>query len=201
MRPTTPKPESLAVEARRAPALATLRRRVTEERSRGTEERGTEEQRNRGTEERITKTVPSGAVVPCSAPPFSKSCSTGTRARGHAYERKVGKFLRRACDAAGWKLWDHQWFEYKNKEEKEEKVCHFQPDFIIERPGQDGILIEVKLTYIDTKEQLNKYLKFLGIFGINCFPVTIVRNLVPGIPEYINNFNEIKPNSVLHLWM
>ena len=50
---TAPKPESLAVEARRAPALATLRRRVTEERSRGTEERGaeergTEEQRNRG---------------------------------------------------------------------------------------------------------------------------------------------------------
>ena len=195
MLPTT-KPESLAVEARRAPALATLRRRVTEERGRGTEERGTEE--------RIIKTVPAGAVVPCSAPPFSKSCSTGTRARGFAYERKVGKFLRRACDAAGWKLWDHQWFEYKNKEEKEEKeekVCHFQPDFIIERPGQDGILIEVKLTYIDTKEQLNKYLKFLGIFGINCFPVTIVRNLVPGIPEYINNFNEIKPNSVLHLWM
>ena len=195
MLPTT-KPESLAVEARRAPALAALRLRVTGERG-----RGIEEQRNRGTEERITKIVPSGAVVPCSAPPFSKSCSTGTRARGLAYERKVGKFLRRACDAAGWKLWDHQWFEYKNKEEKEEKVCHFQPDFIIERPGQDGILIEVKLTYIDTKEQLNKYLKFLGIFGINCFPVTIVRNLVPGIPEYINNFNEIKPNSVLHLWM
>ena len=192
---TTPKPEKLAVEARRAPALAALRRRVTEERGRGTEERGTEE--------RIAKTVPSGVVVPCPAPPFSKSCSTGTRARGHTYERKVGKFLRRACDAAGWKLWDHQWFEYKKAEkaEKAEKVYHFQPDFIIERPGQEGILVEVKLTYVDTKEQLNKYLNYLGIFGINCFPVTIVRNLVPGIPEYINNFNEIKPNSVLHLWM
>lgn len=170
---------NLEIEMRRAPALAALRARQRP---------------------LVTEAVQTEAVVTCSSP-FVSSWAGGTKARGLAYEKKVGKFLRRACDAAGWKLWDHQWFEYKNKEGKEEKVCHFQPDFIIERPGQDGILIEVKLTYIDTKEQLNKYLKFLGIFGINCFPVTIVRNLVPGIPEYINNFNEIKPNSVLHLWM
>lgn len=161
---------ALEIESRRAPALAALRARIQQP--------------------SVTETV-----VPCLSP-FAPGSVTGTKAQGRAYEKKVGKFLRRACDEAGWRLWDHQWFEYKGKE-----VKYFQPDFVIEREGQEGILIEVKLTYVDTSKQLNKYLEYLRLFGLNCFPITIVRNLVPVMPEYMNDFSKVTANSVLHLWI
>lgn len=163
---------NLEIEMRRAPALAALRARQRP---------------------LLTEAVKTEAVVTCSSP-FVSSRAGGTKARGLAYEKKVGKFLRRVCDEADWRLWDHQWFKYKDTK-------YFQPDFVIERPGQDGILIEVKLTYVDTSIQLNKYLEYLNLFGLYCFPVTIVRNLIPIMPAYIDDFSKIEANSVLHLWM
>lgn len=121
----------------------------------------------------------------------------GTKARGYAFERKVGKILEKLCEESGWKLWDHQWFTYTCGNE----VKYFQPDFIIERPGEDGIIVEVKLTYVDTNLQLDKYLKYLRIFGIVCFPITIVRNLTPSVTKVVDDFSKITPNSVLHLWI
>lgn len=126
--------------------------------------------------------------------PFPAQKNSGTRAKGIAYEKKVGKWVQKTFP---YKVWDHQWFEYKNGT----TIRYFQPDFIIERPGEQGILIEVKLTYVDTSMQLNKYLKYLSIFGISCFPLTIVKNLVPTMPAFVSDFNEIKPNSILHLWL
>lgn len=128
-------------------------------------------------------------------PPFSSSRADGTRARGLTYERKVGKYLAGLCAREGWKLWDHQWFIYRNKDD----TCYFQPDFIVERPSEP-LLIEVKLTYVDTSYQLKKYLEYLRLFGLDCIPLTIVRNLTPGTSP-ITEFSQIKPNAVLHLWV
>ena len=94
-------------------------------------------------------------------------------------------------------LHDHQWFEYT----KGDKVKLFQPDFIIERPNDVGIVIEVKLTYVDTSLQLNMYVEYLKIFGLICIPLTIVKNLTPGAPSAIHEFAAITPGGVYHLWV
>lgn len=160
-------------EARRAPALAALRQRCA--------------------------TLPLAAtpptVTPC-PPPFAPGSLAGSRARGRSYERKVGKILAAHCTKAGWKLWDHQWFLYKD----DSGVKYFQPDFIIEREN-DNVLIEVKLTFVDTNAQVNKYLHYLKIFGLDCFPVIIVRHLTPAASFIITDFDKIAPNTVLHLWI
>jgi hypothetical protein len=191
----------LASESRRAPALAALRARV--------------EQGNSGTGafKEAPKEAPKGAsslqghnvaaqgsfasptVTQCNAP-FINAPAKGSCARGLAYERKVGRALKAYCTQEKLKLWDHQWFVYKNGGE----IKYFQPDFIIERKD-NAVLIEVKLTFVDTTLQVNKYLEYLKLFGLDCFPVTIVRHLTPLTPAIITEFNEMAPNTVLHLWI
>lgn len=166
---------SLDSEARRAPALAALR------------------QRHAAATPPVAATPPSVSL--CS-PPFASTSLSGSRARGLTYERKVGKVLAAHCAKAGWKLWDHQWFAYKD----ELGVKYFQPDFIIERET-DNVLVEVKLTLVDTSVQINKYLHYLKIFGLDCFPLVIVRNLTPAASLIITDFDKITPNAVLHLWI
>lgn len=166
--------EKLALESRRAPALAALRARFAEQ---------------------TTPPLPRETVC-LSTSPFASNRLTGTKARGLAYERKVGKFLKTHCDKMGWELLDHQWFVYSNGIEAK----YFQPDFVISRPGQDGLLVEVKLTYVDTTAQIQRYLNYLSIFGLSCVPLTIVRNLTPGA-QFVDSFDKILPNSVLHLWL
>lgn len=128
--------------------------------------------------------------------PFPPNPVKGTRARGQVYEKKVGKFLKNICATNSWQLWDHQWFKYSDGMQS----CYFQPDFIIERPGEN-LLIEVKLTYVDTQQQIQKYLKYLKVLGLNCIPVIVVRNLTPTTPSFVDSFNKIHSNSVLHLWL
>lgn len=164
-----------ASEARRAPALAALRQRHAAATS--------------------PTAAASPSVVPC-PPPFAPVPPSGSRARGLAYERKVGKLLAIHCAKAGWRLWDHQWFVYKD----DLGIKHFQPDFIIERET-DNVLVEVKLTFVDTTAQINKYLHYLKIFGLDCFPIVIVRNLTPTAPAVVTDFDKITPNVVLHLWI
>lgn len=164
-----------ASEARRAPALAALRQRYA------------------ATTLSVATTSPS--VTPC-PPPFVPTPLNGSRARGLTYERKVGKLLAAHCAKVGWKLWDHQWFAYKDNS----GVKHFQPDFIIERKT-DNVLVEVKLTLVDTSAQINKYLHYLKIFGLDCFPLVIVRNLTPAASLIITDFDKITPNVILHLWI
>lgn len=168
---------SLASEARRAPALATLR------------------QRHAATAATLLTAATSPSVTPC-LPPFAPTEKSRSQARGLAYERKVGELLTTYCDKAGWKLWDHQWFAYKD----DSGVKHFQPDFIIERET-DNVLVEVKLTLVDTSAQIDKYLHYLKIFGLDCFPLVIVRNLTPAASLIITDFDKITPNAVLHLWI
>lgn len=134
-------------------------------------------------------------VTPVSRPEWA---TPGDR-RGYAYEKKVGKILKSICDERGWVLWDHQWFLYSAAGTTQ----YFQPDFIIERPKDLGIIVEVKLTYVDTAEQLNKYLKYLKFFGLVCFPVTVVRHLTPAVEKtlVVDDFIEVKSNSIWHLWV
>lgn len=183
--PATAAQSRRAEESRRAPALAALRQRWNG----GTENNKIIEQKSNKIIEQVCPTSPPGWA--------QKRTTIGTKARGYAFEKKVGKLLTKWCEESGWKLWDHQWFVYTRNEE----IKYFQPDFIIERPGKEGIVIEVKLTYVDTSLQLNKYLRYLSIFGITCFPTTIVRNLTPSAIKVIDDFNKISPNSVLHLWI
>lgn len=167
---------SLASEVRRAPALAALRQRNA-----------------------AAATPPAAAtfpsVSPC-PPPFAPTGKSRSQACGLAYERKVGKLLTTHCNKVGWKLWDHQWFAYKD----DSGVKYFQPDFIIERET-DNVLVEVKLTLVDTSAQVNKYLHYLKIFGLDCFPLVIVRHLTPAASLIITDFDKITPNAVLHLWI
>jgi hypothetical protein len=170
----------LASESRRAPALAALRARAAT---------------------RPPKEASSSQLInqPCVAlcdPPFINAPTKGSCARGLTYERKVGRALKAYCTQEEWKLWDHQWFVYKNGDE----IKYFQPDFIVERKN-DAVLIEVKLTFVDTTIQVNKYLEYLKLFGLDCFPVTIVRHLTPLAPVIVTEFNEMAPNTVLHLWI
>lgn len=173
----------LQAEARRAPALAALRAKAAT--------------RPPGLERSLTQPseVEQSLVALC-PPPFTNQPAKGSCARGLAYERKVGRVLKTLCIKEGWKLWDHQWFVYKNGNE----IKYFQPDFIIERK-EDTVLLEVKLTFVDTTLQTNRYLEYLKLFGLNCFPVTIVRHLTPFTPAIITEFSEMTPNAVLHLWL
>lgn len=137
-------------------------------------------------------------VILSSPPAWAKANMTGTRAQGRAYENKVGEFLHARCKEHNWKLWDHQWFVFS----AEGKRTYFQPDFIIEKKS-GNLLIETKLTYLDTTEQINRYLYFLDLFGLTCSPVTIVKNLTPFIPKdrLVRQFSDITHNSVFHLWL
>lgn len=139
-------------------------------------------------------------VVPCSAPAWvGKQRLIGTKSQGRAYEKKVGKVLKALCDSNGWIFWDHQWFVYTKPDQRN----YFQPDFILEQPGGKGFVIEAKLTYVDTTEQLAKYQNYLEIFGLTCTPVTAVRNLTPLAPRelIISDFVSVFPGAVWHLWV
>ena len=139
-------------------------------------------------------------VTPSPPPAWAgKQKLFGTKSQGRAYEKKVGKVLKTLCDSNGWILWDHQWFVYTAAGQRN----YFQPDFIVEQPGGKGLVVEAKLTYVDTTEQLTKYQNYLEIFGLTCTPVTAVRNLTPLVPRelIISEFASIFPGAVWHLWV
>lgn len=127
-----------------------------------------------------------------------KGTLTGAKARGSTYEKKVGKVLDKICSRAGWNLLDHQWFVHICGKD----VKYFQPDFVVERPG-GGVLIEVKLTYVDASLQINKYLEYLKLFGLDCFPVTVVRHLTSKVKRdlIVDDFDKVQAGAIWHLWV
>ena len=132
-------------------------------------------------------------------PPFPSQRETGSRARGLSYERQVGKELQKICANNGWTLWDHQWFLYECGTERK----YFQPDFVIEQAGGQGIVAEVKLTHVDATAQLKRYISYLKVFGLDCIPLTIVRHLTPLTQTelIIDDFNKSYANAVWHLYI
>jgi hypothetical protein len=159
----------LAIETRRAPALAELRARFEQQ-------------------EQVVR----------AAPPFQYEPAKGSKLKGLQYERRVGRILAGICKESNWILWEHQWFKYSCNG----KSFYFQPDFIIEKSDKEGIIAEVKLTHVDTREQREKYMRCLKLFGLNCFSITIVRNLTPSVAAnlIVDEFSKIQPDSVWHLW-
>ena len=129
----------------------------------------------------------------------AKGTLTGAKARGSTYEKKVGKVLDKVCSRAGWNLLDHQWFVYICGKE----VKYFQPDFVVEQKNETGVLIEVKLTYVDASLQINKYLEYLRLFGLDCFPVTVVRHLTSKVKRdlIVDDFDKVQAGAIWHLWM
>jgi hypothetical protein len=129
---------------------------------------------------------------------LSQRALTGSKSRGSSYEKKVGKVLDKICSRAGWNLLDHQWFVYICGKE----VKYFQPDFVVERPA-GGVLIEVKLTYVDASLQINKYLEYLKLFGLDCFPVMVVRHLTSKVKKdlIVDDFDKVQSGVIWHLWV
>lgn len=176
-------PALLDSEARRAPALANLRCKFNS--------------LNADT------TAKPGYVITADTPEWAKKRKVhGTKAAGVCYEKRVGKYLSLLCSKHNWELWDHQWFAYINENE----IRYFQPDFVISRPNECGIVVEVKLTYVDATAQLQKYVEYLKLWeeegeniNFSCFPVTVTYNLTPNTPSIITEFSEVVHGAVLHL--
>jgi hypothetical protein len=115
-----------------------------------------------------------------------------TRRRGLAYERRVGKWLQAQADSLGWTLHDHRWFQHNGR--------WLQPDFVLESPSGSLILVECKLTWLDCREQMQKYLRALEELGLSVVPLLACRNLTPSAPAPIQ-FEDANAWDVIHLWL
>ena len=89
--------------------------------------------------------------------------TNGTRARGGAYERKVGRWLVGQSESLGWHLHDHPWLYVGDT------VC--QPDFLLTSPSGCIILIEVKLTECDCTVQIAKYRRALASHQVTALQI------------------------------
>lgn len=135
--------------------------------------------------------------VPLKVPPpawANHAGARGSRGAGYTYERKVEQRLAALAADLGWELWAHQWFQCGGQ--------LAQPDFILRSPSC-ALVIETKLTYVETRTQLTKYVNWLALMSIPAVPLTICRNLTPEVPQdiLVYDLDSIFPYSVLHWWM
>jgi hypothetical protein len=126
-------------------------------------------------------------------PPFPKKRLTGTKALGITYEKRVGKVLLERARSLGWGFRDHPWLLTRSG-------CWLQPDFLLEAPA-GGLLFEVKLTYVQAGwEQLARYKKAIWeTVGLETVPVLVCKNLAPGTPKPVEEFEDVKGGSLWHL--
>ncbi len=122
---------------------------------------------------------------PPSHPPRFRS---GTRARGAAYENRVGLWLARQAVELGWLLHNHPWLACGNR------VC--QPDFLLVSPSNCIILVEVKLIQCDCSGQIAKYKQALAGFSVTS--LQIVRRLVS--PSTVDSLESTIDGGVMLLW-
>ena len=126
--------------------------------------------------------------------PFPKTVLRGTKARGRAYENKVGKFLAREAEGLGAIIHDHQWLEFGG--------MWIQPDFVLEFSGGGAILLEAKLTYTrDAFSQLSRYAEVLEPYYSSLIPALVCRNLTYETPEPIRRFCDLTPWGTWHLFL
>lgn len=83
----------------------------------------------------------SECAVPHSAWDKAKKAAKGSRAKGHGFERTVGRYFR----DKGWGVKEGQWFSFLDRA----GPGHAQPDYIVELPGH-LLLVEAKLTQTET---------------------------------------------------
>ena len=118
---------------------------------------------------------------------------SGTKAKGSAYEKRVGVILQRKAKELGWKLYDHPWLETDRG--------FRQPDFLLVSPSSCVVVAECKLTWLDCSAQLLLYSRVLSEMGLKPVPLLVCRNLTPAAPAPIHEFEELEAWSVWHLWI
>lgn len=123
--------------------------------------------------------------------PYSPQPLSGTKARGRAYEHRVGKRLAKLATALGWTLRDHEWLEHDGH--------WLQPDFVLQAPSGCCVLIECKLTWVECQPQILRYCAALEAGGFFCTPVLCVRNLTPECPSTIHQLEDAVPWAIWHL--
>lgn len=122
------------------------------------------------------------------SPSFAPVRQTGSRARGFTYERKVGAWLRALADQLGFQLLDHPWIK------TDFGWC--QPDFILESSAGCRIVVEVKLSQVDCRNQIQKYKKAAQA----ATGVQITRRLARGATP-VSDLLEANDHDVFLLWL
>lgn len=124
--------------------------------------------------------------------PFKYTPTTGTRARGHTYERAVERHVSPLVASLGWTLFSHWWlFDGR---------AWVQPDFIIRTPAC-AFILEAKLTWTECCNQLAKYVRAAQTeFDCPVWGAVVCRNLTPTAPRILcTDFLDLEPNSTWHL--
>ncbi len=123
--------------------------------------------------------------------PFEYVPQTGTRGRGHSYERAVCKYVLSLVESLGWTLYDHYWIHTGS--------VWVQPDFIIQTPAC-AIILEAKLTYIDCSAQLARYIRAAQAeLGCPVWGAQVCQNLTPHSPQSLClDFFDLEPNCTWH---
>lgn len=129
--------------------------------------------------------------------PFGHVPQVGTKGRGLAYQRKVGKVLAKEAKVLGWKLLDHWWICRPVKA----GVVWRQPDFVLISPSNCAIVFEAKLTWVDCAFQLAGYVELLILLGYSAFGITVCRNLTQFSPAPVTSFEMIVPGATWHLFL
>ena len=109
----------------------------------------------------------------------------GTKARGLAYERKVGRVLAALADECGFTLYDHPWLA---------GPC--QPDYVLESASGACLVVETKLTQVDCTAQLAKYRAALAPRSV--VGVQVCRRLMSG--STVKCFEDVLDGDVLLFW-
>lgn len=126
--------------------------------------------------------------------PYEYIPQSGTRGRGHSFERAVQKHVSSQVASLGWTLYPHYWVG--------EGFIWVQPDFIILTPSC-GIILETKLTWVECSAQLGKYTRMVSReTGLPCWGATVCRNLTRYSPKHLClDFLDLEPNCTWHLFL
>lgn len=126
--------------------------------------------------------------------PYEYVPQTGTRARGHSYERAVQRHVSSLVDHLGWTLYPHYWVGSGD--------IWLQPDFIIQTPSC-AVVLEAKLTFVNCNRQLRKYTQLVSAeLNLPTWGAQVCRNLTRFAPKHIcTDFWDLEPDCVWHLFL
>jgi hypothetical protein len=154
----------------------------------------------------MTKTAPlpasryAGRVPSCvrrlgTEHPFGKDKLTSGQTLGVSYERRIGKKIKDWCGSQDIReYWENEWIEYDGK--------LAQPDKVVILSSGCALLFEVKLTWVDTSDQLAFYTKLLAALGHSVkYRVTVCKNLRAGVPRerIVRSLDDIYDGCVLQM--
>lgn len=127
--------------------------------------------------------------------PFGKDTLTGGQTLGVRYENRIGKKIEDWCGSQDiHEFWSNEWIEYDGK--------LAQPDKVVILSSGCALLFEIKLTWVDTSDQLAFYTKLLAALGHPVdMCVTVCKNLRPGVPRerIVRSLDEIYDGCVLQM--